>query len=126
MDDMIQGIGQIAIPVKDLNRAISFYKNELEFPFLFQAGSIAFFDCNGTRLFLSLPEKEEFSRFSSIIYFRVNDIFETYEKCKTKNIEFIDQPHMIAKVNDTENWMCFFYDSEGNMLAFMSEKVVTT
>ena len=66
----IKKIGQIGVPVKDLDRAIQFYKNKLGLPHLFTAGNLAFFESNGTRLLLSLPESDEFATASSILYFK--------------------------------------------------------
>lgn len=54
---MIQKIGQVAVPVKDLEQAVEFYENVLELPLLFNTGTLAFFDCGGIRLLLSLPKK---------------------------------------------------------------------
>ncbi|MDG4657814.1 VOC family protein [Ectobacillus antri] len=54
----IQSIGQIAVPVQNLERAIVFYRDILQLPMLFTAGSLAFFDCDGVRLLLSEPEPE--------------------------------------------------------------------
>jgi catechol 2,3-dioxygenase-like lactoylglutathione lyase family enzyme len=36
-------IGQIAIPVTDLDRAVVFYRDALEIPFLFRVPNLAFF-----------------------------------------------------------------------------------
>src|SRR5688572_27168864 len=66
-------IGQIAVRVHDLDRAIPFYRDTLGIPFLFRAGSLAFLDCSGTRLFLGTPEDREFDHPSSTIYFTVDD-----------------------------------------------------
>lgn len=114
-------IGQIGVPIKEINRAIHFYKDLLRLPLLFNTDRLAFFDCDGTRLMLSLPEKDAFAYASSIIYFQVDDIQESYHDLTEKGIPFIDEPHMIAKVGNTENWMVFFKDSEDNTLALMSE-----
>ncbi|WP_404456303.1 VOC family protein [Virgibacillus necropolis] len=114
-------ISQIGIPVKDINRAIHFYKDLLELPLLFNTGSMAFFDCDGLRLMLSLPEKEEFAHASSVVYFQIDDIQESYEDLTEKGIPFIDEPHMITKMGNTETWMVFFKDSEDNTHALMSE-----
>ncbi len=84
----IQKLGQIAVPVKDLDRAIHFYKEILGLPLLFQAGSLAFFDCNGVRLLLSPPESPEFDHPSSILYFQVADIKETYESLSSDGCNF--------------------------------------
>ena len=48
----INGIGQVAAPVKELNRALSFYKDTLGLPLLFNIDTMAFFDCDGVRLLL--------------------------------------------------------------------------
>ena len=117
----IKAIGQIAVPVKELIRAISFYKENLDLLLLFNTETMAFFDCNGVRLLLSLPEEEQFSTASSVLYFSVDDINKSYEKMKNNNVTFIDKPHVVAKMGSTETWMVFFNDTEGNTHALMSE-----
>lgn len=119
----LQKIGQIAVPVKELNRAITFYKESLGLPLLFSMDGLAFFDCNGIRLLLSLPEKEEFATNSSILYFQVENLEASYQDLLTKGVTFHDAPHLVAKVGDIETWMAFFKDSEGNTHALMSEGV---
>jgi predicted enzyme related to lactoylglutathione lyase len=116
----IQKINQIGVPVKDIHRAVEFYKS-LNLPLLFSTETMAFFDCNGTRILLSLPEKEEFAHPSSVIYFQVENIRETHEKYTNEGITFIDEPHIVAKINGTETWMTFFKDTENNTHAFVSE-----
>lgn len=116
----IQKINQIGVPVKDINRAVSFYK-ALSLPLLFSTDTMAFFDCDGIRILLSLPEKDEFSHPSSVIYFQVENIWETYKKFTNAGVSFIDEPHIVAKMGGTETWMTFFKDTEGNTHAFISE-----
>ena len=77
---IIQKIGQIAVPIKNVESAVEFYKEVLGLPLLFSTESMAFFDCNGQRLLLSLPEKSEFANSSSIIYFQVEDIKKSSRK----------------------------------------------
>lgn len=117
----IQKVGQIAVPVKNLDQAVQFYKEKLGLPHLFSSNGLAFFDCNGLRLLLSVPEKEEFAQSSSIIYFQVENIHGAYEDLLVKEVTFIDKPHLIAKMGQTETWMAFFKDSEDNTHALMSE-----
>jgi len=116
----IQKINQIGVPVKDINRAVSFYKS-LSLPLLFSTDTMAFFDCDGIRILLSLQEKDEFSHPSSVIYFQVENIWETYKKFTNAGVSFIDEPHIVAKMGGTETWMTFFKDTEGNIHAFISE-----
>lgn len=117
----IQKIGQIAVPVKDFNRGVQFYKEILNLPLLFNTGNLAFFDCNGVRLLLSINENEQFPDRSSVLYFQVADIKQAYEELLEKGVSFIDEPHLIAKIGNTETWMSFFNDTEGNIHALMSE-----
>jgi methylmalonyl-CoA/ethylmalonyl-CoA epimerase len=119
----IQKIGQIGVPVKDLARAINFYKNVLGLPLLFNTDSMAFFECEGLRLLLSLPEKEEFAHPSSILYFQVEDINKSYHELHEKGVALVGDPHVVAKMGQTETWMTFFRDSEDNMHAFISEVI---
>lgn len=117
-------IGQIGIPAKDFERAVSFYKDVLAIPLLFNTGNLAFFDCNGVRLLISLPEQEQFANASSILYFQVEDIKQSYESLVEKGVRFIDEPHCVAKMGNTETWMVFFKDTEDNTHALMSEILV--
>ncbi|MEZ4734858.1 MAG: VOC family protein [Caldilineaceae bacterium] len=56
----ISQIGQIAVPIQDLDRAVAFYRDTLGMPFLFQAPpDLAFFQCGEVRLMLSRPEGAE-------------------------------------------------------------------
>ncbi|GEN84743.1 hypothetical protein SLU01_30550 [Sporosarcina luteola] len=120
----ITKIGQIGVPAQDMERATAFYKDLLGLQLLFNTETMAFFDCDGVRLLVSLPEKKEFAHASSVLYFHVNHIQQAYEEYMEKGIVFIDEPHRVAKVGQTETWMAFFKDTEGNVHALMSEVAV--
>jgi len=117
----IARLGQVAISVHDLTRAIAFYRDTLGLPLLFTAGKLAFFDCGGVRLMLDVPEKPEFDHPSSILYFVVPDISSAHRQMLASGVHFQDQPHIIAKMPNHDLWMTFFHDSEQNLLALMSE-----
>jgi methylmalonyl-CoA/ethylmalonyl-CoA epimerase len=114
-------IGQIGIGVKDLDRAVVFYRDTLGMTFLFQVPNLAFFDCRGVRLMLSRPETPEFDHPASILYYRVDDLNQAYSTLRERGAEFVDQPHLIAQMSDHDLWMAFLKDSEGNTLGLMSE-----
>ncbi len=117
----ISQIGQIAIPIQDLDRAVAFYRDTLELPFLFQASpGLAFFQCGEVRLMLSLPEGTE-PQSATVLYYKVTDLPGAYATLRARQVAFLDKPHLIAKLPDHELWMAFFRDSEGNMVALMSE-----
>lgn len=114
-------IGQIAITVREIKPAVAFYRDTLGMRFLFEAPNLAFFDCAGVRLMLTLPEKPEFDHPSSILYFRVADIQAAYDSLRARGVRFEDQPHLIARMPDHDLWMAFFRDIENNLLALMAE-----
>jgi methylmalonyl-CoA/ethylmalonyl-CoA epimerase len=58
---------------------------------------------------------------TSIIYFKVADINQAHQHMKSRGVEFVDEPHLIARLPDHDLWMTFFRDSEGNLLSMMSE-----
>jgi methylmalonyl-CoA/ethylmalonyl-CoA epimerase len=116
-------IGQIATAVRDLERAVAFYRDKLGMRFLFQVPpGLAFFDCGGIRLMIEVPPDKEFDHPGSILYFKVEDIHAAYSDLKSRGVDFRDEPHLIAKMPDHELWMAFFRDGEGNTLALMHEK----
>jgi methylmalonyl-CoA/ethylmalonyl-CoA epimerase len=118
----ITRIGQIAINSKDVERAAAFYQEKLGLTLLFKAPpGLAFFDCGGVRLMLQKPEKPEFDHPSSILYLSVFDINAAYSKLKQGDVHFEDEPHLVARMPTHDLWMTFFRDSEGNLLALMSE-----
>ena len=123
MPDLSQSrIRQVAIVCQDVARATEFYRDTLGLPFLFAAGpNLAFFDCGGVRLMLGPAEKPEFDHPGSVLYYKVADINATFAALKGRDVDFIDQPHLIAKMPDHDLWMVFFRDSEGNTLGLMSE-----
>ena len=115
-------IGQIFVNVKDLDRAIAFYRDTLGMTFLFQAPpNMAFFDCGGIRIMLGLPDRPDLDHPASIIYYKVEDIQRVYETFKARGVEFAVKPHLVAPMPTYDLWLADFKDSEGNFLSLMSE-----
>ena len=113
-------IGQIALTVTDIGRAVAFYRDVLGMKLLFQVPNIGFFACDGVRLMLSAAEKPD-EHFGSVIYFKVPDIRKACETLSTRGVTFEQDPHLIARMPDHELWMAFFRDPDRNLLALMSE-----
>ena len=115
-------IGQIFVNVKDLDRALAFYRDMLGMTFLFQAPpNMAFFDCGGVRLMLGTADRPEIDHPASIIYYKVDDIERVYQVFAARGVEFIVKPHLVAPMPTYDLWLADFKDSEGNILALMSE-----
>jgi len=115
-------IGQIAVVVHELPRAVAFYRDTLGMRFLFDAPpKMAFFDCSGIRLMLSLPETAEFDHPGSILYYSVEDIHAAAAALESRGVAFDTPPHVVARLPHADLWMAFFRDPDRNVLAMMSE-----
>lgn len=113
-------IGQISRTVRDIDAACEWYGKTLGLKHLFTFGKLAFFDCGGTRLYLSAENPEPGPE--SILYLRVEDIAAAHAGLTARGVEFIGAPHLIHRHADgTEEWMAFFKDPEGRPLALMSQ-----
>ncbi len=118
-------IGQVSLAVNDIERSVGFFRDTLGMPHLFTAGQLAFFDCDGTRLFLdALPEAQ--GRGNSVLYFTVPDIHAATDTLKSRGVTFTGEPHLIHTHPDgIQEWMSFFTDPDQNTLALMSRVVPT-
>jgi methylmalonyl-CoA/ethylmalonyl-CoA epimerase len=118
-------IEQVAIPVRDLARATAFYRELLGMKLLFEVPpQLAFFDCDGVRLALSIASDPMYEPPGSIVYYRVADIDIAHAELERRGVEFLRGPHLVARLDAIEVWMAFFEDTEGNTLAITSERPV--
>lgn len=114
---------QISMPVTDIGRAVAFYRDALGARFLFQAGTLGFFDLDGVRLMLAEPEVgSEDGRGVSVLYFRVPDVPAAHATLLARGVTFEGDPHVVHRDERHELWMAFFRDSEGNLLALSGER----
>ena len=112
-------LAQISRTVRDIKESEAFYGKTLGLPHLYSFGSLAFFDCSGTRLYLTAQERPGPE---SILYLRVADIRAAYEELRSRGVQFTQAPHMIHRHADgTEEWLAHFNDPEGRPLAVMSQ-----
>lgn len=112
-------IGQIARSVAQIGAAERFYREVVGLPHLYTFGHLAFFDCDGTRLFLS---EGDGGAAESILYFRVPDVHAAAAALETRGAQITHAPHLIHRHDDgTEEWMAFFADNEGRPLGLMAQ-----
>ena len=111
-------IHQIARTVSDIAAAVTWYRDVLGLRHLYTFGKLAFFDCDGVRLFLSQGDG---GPAESILYFRVADIRAAHETLAARGVEFLSAPHMIHRHADgSEEWLAAFHDNEARPLAIMA------
>jgi len=113
-------ISQIARTVRKLPQAQAWYADVLGLKHLYTFGTLAFFDCDGVRLFLS--EGEAGGAAESMLYFRVADIHTAHAELARRGVTFLEAPHMIHRHADgTEEWLAAFQDNEGRPLAIHAQ-----
>jgi len=113
-------IGQIARSVSDIAASERWYREVLGLPHLYTFGTLAFFDCGGTRLMLAQEKSGAVKE--SVLYLRVDDISAAHDALKQRGAKFTHAPHMIHRHADgTEEWMAFFEDPDGRPLAIMAQ-----
>jgi catechol 2,3-dioxygenase-like lactoylglutathione lyase family enzyme len=120
-------LGQVSLHVRDVARAERFYGETLSLPHVFTFGDLAFFDLDGTRLYLHRKDEGEWEP-GSILYFRVDDIQAAWDELGRRGVERTGEPHVIFVHPDSgiEEWMAFFADGEGNTLALLEQRAPST
>lgn len=117
-------IGQIAIPVRDVERATEFYRDVLGLEHLFSAPpGLSFFRCGEVRLMLAQPEPEEGGGEGggTLLYYSVDDPREAHAGLQAGGAEVVAQPHVVHRSGGDELWIGFYRDSEGTMFGTMAE-----
>jgi methylmalonyl-CoA/ethylmalonyl-CoA epimerase len=114
---------QIAGHADDLDASQTYYCDVLGARLLarFDPPGLLFFDFNGVRLLL------ERNTAPCTLYFRVDDIHTARTELAQRGVNFDGEPHMIHRDDNgvfddagTEEWMVFFRDPGGNVLALAS------
>jgi predicted enzyme related to lactoylglutathione lyase len=82
---------------------------------------MAFFDCDGIRLMLAIPERPDLDHPSSILYFKVSDIEQACDVLTGRGVHFETKPALVASLARHDLWLAEFRDSENNVLALMCE-----
>jgi methylmalonyl-CoA/ethylmalonyl-CoA epimerase len=118
---------QIALPSTNLVRSIEFYRDMLGVELIarFDPPGLAFFRLGETRLMLEASPGAKAA--DAVLYFDVANIDEAYTALQTRGIAFDSSPHLIHRDDTgtfgpagTEEWMAFFKDPDGNILALAS------
>lgn len=125
-DFSIDKLHQVALQATNLDDAVAFYRDTLGLRFItrYDPPGLAFFDMGGGfRLLLSATASE------ATLYFRVIDIDGAVKALKQRGVSFLQPPAMIYKdetgdfgKKGTEEWMAFFKDPSGNLLALTERR----
>lgn len=119
----ITKVGQVAITVRDIERATAFYKDTLGLIHLFSAPpKMAFFDAGGLRILIGEVEPGKEGHGSALLYYQVPDIDAAHATLTATGVAVDSDPHFVAKMPDHDLWLATYQDGEGNVFALMCEK----
>ena len=126
----VNAFRQVAQPSRDLERSVAFYRDALGASHVatFDPPGLAFFDIGGVRLMLdAIPGAIEHE--GSPLYFAVDDIDAAVGALREAGVEVEQEPAPIHfdEAGDfgpagVEEWMAFFRDPDGNVLAFSERR----
>jgi predicted enzyme related to lactoylglutathione lyase len=119
----LTGIGQLHITVTDVERSVRFYRDVLGLPHLFtvEGQPMAFFQAGSVRLYLGRAEDERF-RSRPVVYYSVDDVDSAYAEVIGRGAVSLARPHVVHRDGDTELWMAFVSDPDGNPVGMMAER----
>jgi len=123
MDKTVSDIGQIAVTVSDVAKALAFYRDALGLAYLFSpAPTLAFLQAGTVRLMLSTPQGAGTVGGNSVLYFKVADIEAVFAAIVARGAAQERAPQLAARLPDHELWIGFVRDPDGNLVGLMEEK----
>jgi len=122
----VDHLRQVALPARDLERSVAFYRDLLGLDFVAKyPPGLAFFRLGRTRLLLERSDKAP--AVGAVLYFEVADIGAAHDELRERGVAFDSAPHLIFRDDagtfgapGGEEWMAFFKDPDGNVLALAS------
>ncbi len=122
MKPALSEIGQIALTVSDVSKALGFYRDILGLKFLFEAGpNLAFLAAGNTRLMLTTPQGHGEPGHNSVLYFKTADLAATHASVIERGARQEREPQLTARLPEHELWISFIRDPDGNLIGLMSE-----
>jgi catechol 2,3-dioxygenase-like lactoylglutathione lyase family enzyme len=113
-------IMQLLVPVSDVERATTFYRDVLGLPLLFTYPGNAFFDAHGVRIYLATPTEPGYAG-PATIYFRVDDVSATFDALVARGATIREAPEIAHRNAAYDLWLAFVSDPDGNNIGLMRE-----
>lgn len=123
----ITSLHQAAVPASDFARSVTFYRDTLGLTLLakFEPPGLAFFALGETRLLVDAAAEAKPG--GGVLYFPVAEIHAAANELRARGVALDSGPHAIQRDDDgsfgaagEEEWMAFFRDPHGNVLALAS------
>lgn len=114
-DYKLTQLSMVVLGVRDIARALGFYRDKLGLTQRREIAGIAFLDAGAVTLCLSEPAMKLRGEVAGAgeIAFRVEDINAAYQKLEAKGVRFTHGPRCLTP----ESWIANFDDPDGNHLS---------
>lgn len=125
----IDSLHQVALTSTDIDEAQNFYQEQLGLRLIarFDPPGLMFFDAGGVRL--SIQRVDAPHSTDAVLYFRVSDIGVASQALKDRGVTFERDAELVYQDREgqfgkagEEEWMAFFRDPDGHLLALASRK----
>jgi len=114
----LKAVGQILVPVTDVDRSVTFYEDVLGLPVLMRFPGIAFMDAGAVRLYLAtVPQADYQGR--ATIYFWVDDVAASHARLVERGATDREAPSRVWEAPDYDFWLAFVADPDGNNIGLM-------
>jgi len=114
----LKSVGQILVPVSDVERAVAFYQDVLGLPVLMRFPGIAFMDAGAVRLYLAKVPQADFQG-RATIYFWVDDVTGAQARFVERGAIDRGAPSRTWEAPDYDFWLAFVADPDGNNIGLM-------
>lgn len=114
----LKSIGQILLPVSDVDRSVAFYQDVLGLPVLMRFPGIAFMDAAGVRLYLATVPQADFQG-RATIYFWVDDVTRALASLVERGAVAREAPSIVWETPDYDFWLAFVADPDGNNIGLI-------
>ena len=114
----LKSVGQILVPVSDVDRSVAFYQDILGLPVLMRFPGIAFMDAGAVRLYLATVPHADY-RGRATVYFWVDDVTGAHARLVERGALDREPPSRVWESPDYDFWLAFVADPDGNNVGLM-------
>ncbi len=121
---LISGICQIALASDDPPALVTWYRDVLGLPVLFEASGMTFFQSGATRLMIGPRQPDQTIGGDAVIYFEPRDWSAAEAALEQKGVRFLHAAQAVQRAPGRELMLRPFRDPEGHALALMGWRAV--